>query len=383
MHAYVYKSLRKPDTYLYLRETRCLRPGARGRAACRSGRSSFVLEVELTPERRLARADADVVRTNLAGRGFHLQRPETRSIRWWKAASAMAERRSRPAVAAGSRSGLLLAWLPLAGFGRSALVGPGAGAAAAGARLERLARQPRPAGRALPLAPTRPAWPLLWTLAFALLGADAWPGRCAPCSTTARWCRRWCSAPARGLRAARAVAPVAGVRAGRAPRPATCRPARRGGARRHGDQCAARPGRSRAGVLRAGAGPGAGLARRCCRPTARLPLLLGYPLLCAAGACRRSIAAPIASRRLRVADSATAELRAKTRTAPPSLAAAAGHARRSACTRRCAPAAIDAGARGAGRGRRCARAARRRRSRPAHAADARGPAGRPARCCAS
>jgi hypothetical protein len=35
----------------------------------------FVLEVALTPERRLARGDAAVVRENLAARGFHIQFP--------------------------------------------------------------------------------------------------------------------------------------------------------------------------------------------------------------------------------------------------------------------------------------------------------------------
>jgi uncharacterized protein YcgL (UPF0745 family) len=49
MQAYVYKSQRKQDT--------------------------FVLEVALTPERRLAQVDAALVRANLAERGFHLQLP--------------------------------------------------------------------------------------------------------------------------------------------------------------------------------------------------------------------------------------------------------------------------------------------------------------------
>ena len=39
------------------------------------GQLQFVLEVALTPERKLAREDAAVVRENLATRGFHLQFP--------------------------------------------------------------------------------------------------------------------------------------------------------------------------------------------------------------------------------------------------------------------------------------------------------------------
>ena len=41
------------------------------------GKLQFVLEVALTPERKLAQADADVVRENLAARGFHIQFPPT------------------------------------------------------------------------------------------------------------------------------------------------------------------------------------------------------------------------------------------------------------------------------------------------------------------
>lgn len=74
MQAFVYKSLRKADTYVYLagrddfgRIPEAVRAGL--------GRLDFVLEVALVPGRRLAREDADVVRANLAGRGFHLQMP--------------------------------------------------------------------------------------------------------------------------------------------------------------------------------------------------------------------------------------------------------------------------------------------------------------------
>lgn len=74
MHAFVYKSRRKQDTYVYV--------------AARDDFSSlpdpvrtqlepfeFVLEVALAPGRRLAREDVDKVRNNLRERGFHLQFP--------------------------------------------------------------------------------------------------------------------------------------------------------------------------------------------------------------------------------------------------------------------------------------------------------------------
>jgi uncharacterized protein YcgL (UPF0745 family) len=74
MHAYVYKSLRKADTYVYLagrddfgRLPEPLRAGL--------GRLQFVLDVDLAGRRTLARADPDVVRGNLVAQGFHVQLP--------------------------------------------------------------------------------------------------------------------------------------------------------------------------------------------------------------------------------------------------------------------------------------------------------------------
>ena len=74
MQAYVYKSLRKADTYVYLAKrddfARLPEP-LRGQL----GALEFVLAVALTPERKLAREDAAVVREYLVARGFHLQFP--------------------------------------------------------------------------------------------------------------------------------------------------------------------------------------------------------------------------------------------------------------------------------------------------------------------
>ena len=76
MHAYVYKSRRKQDTYLYLarRDDFAAIPEP---LRAPLGELAFVLELDLTPERRLARENPDVVRSNLASRGFHLQFPPT------------------------------------------------------------------------------------------------------------------------------------------------------------------------------------------------------------------------------------------------------------------------------------------------------------------
>jgi uncharacterized protein YcgL (UPF0745 family) len=74
MQAYVYKSQRKADTFVYLatRDEFTLVPEP---LRSQLGDLSFVLEVALTPDRRLAREDAAVVRENLAARGFHVQFP--------------------------------------------------------------------------------------------------------------------------------------------------------------------------------------------------------------------------------------------------------------------------------------------------------------------
>ena len=77
MHAFVYKSLRQADTYVYLaaRDDFARLPPP---LATQLGSLQFVLDVALTPDRRLAQADPDVVRANLASRGFHVQFPPTR-----------------------------------------------------------------------------------------------------------------------------------------------------------------------------------------------------------------------------------------------------------------------------------------------------------------
>lgn len=71
---FIYKSLRKADAYLYVAEADdftavpvILRD--------RLGRLEFVMELQLTPERKLARADAAQVIDALSGQGYYLQLP--------------------------------------------------------------------------------------------------------------------------------------------------------------------------------------------------------------------------------------------------------------------------------------------------------------------
>jgi uncharacterized protein len=74
MQAFVYKSLKKADTYVYLagRDDFARIPEP---LQGQLGTLQFVLDVDLAPGRKLAREDAAVVRENLVARGFHLQLP--------------------------------------------------------------------------------------------------------------------------------------------------------------------------------------------------------------------------------------------------------------------------------------------------------------------
>ncbi|ACL74195.1 YcgL domain-containing protein [Thioalkalivibrio sulfidiphilus] len=74
MQVYVYKSRRKPDTYIYLarKDDFEVIPAPLKQVF---GTPEFTLEFELTPERTLAQEDPESVLASLRERGFHLQMP--------------------------------------------------------------------------------------------------------------------------------------------------------------------------------------------------------------------------------------------------------------------------------------------------------------------
>ncbi|MET0255500.1 MAG: YcgL domain-containing protein [Luteibacter sp.] len=74
MHCYVYASLRKPDTYVWMtrRDGFDLLPEP---LVLLLGELRFVLEFELTAQRKLPHNDTEQVLVNLAGCGWHLQTP--------------------------------------------------------------------------------------------------------------------------------------------------------------------------------------------------------------------------------------------------------------------------------------------------------------------
>ncbi len=74
MKCFVYKSLRKAETYVYLKspETFDVLPGP---IAEQLGTLAFVIEIELSSQRKLARENVDEVMVNLGVQGYHLQFP--------------------------------------------------------------------------------------------------------------------------------------------------------------------------------------------------------------------------------------------------------------------------------------------------------------------
>lgn len=74
MPVYVYKSQRKPDTYLYLAEAEAFN-SVPAQVSAPLAPWQFVLSFELNSERRLARVSPQVLAANLEKQGFHLQFP--------------------------------------------------------------------------------------------------------------------------------------------------------------------------------------------------------------------------------------------------------------------------------------------------------------------
>lgn len=76
MHSFIYKSLKKAELYLYLEKKDDF--SAVPQALYDSlGPLVFVMELQLTPERKLARESADKVIVSLKAKGFFVQMPPT------------------------------------------------------------------------------------------------------------------------------------------------------------------------------------------------------------------------------------------------------------------------------------------------------------------
>jgi len=76
MQCFVYKSLKKDELYLYIDQkddfSKLPEPLFKSLSPVQ-----FVLELELTPERKLAREDAGKVFDSIKNKGFYVQMPPT------------------------------------------------------------------------------------------------------------------------------------------------------------------------------------------------------------------------------------------------------------------------------------------------------------------
>lgn len=79
MHCFVYTSLRKPNTYLWVgrRDDFSTLPESLSQML---GELRLVLEVELSPERKLPHEDAQQVMEHLHSQGWHLQLPPQEAL---------------------------------------------------------------------------------------------------------------------------------------------------------------------------------------------------------------------------------------------------------------------------------------------------------------
>ena len=77
MQCFIYKSLKQQDLYLYFdkKDDFSTLPDALYE---RIGEPVFVMELELTAERKLAREDSEKVIAQLQDKGFFIQMPPTR-----------------------------------------------------------------------------------------------------------------------------------------------------------------------------------------------------------------------------------------------------------------------------------------------------------------
>ena len=79
MNCFIYRCSRKQDLYIYLAEKDDFSsvPGEIMRGL---GVTEFSMELEITPDSKLAREDASAVVRNLEEKGFHLQLPRITSV---------------------------------------------------------------------------------------------------------------------------------------------------------------------------------------------------------------------------------------------------------------------------------------------------------------
>ena len=76
MNCWIYRSPKKDEMYLYLAKEDDF-DVVPEELLKRFGTPTQIMELELTPVRKLAREDVEKVKANLTDKGFHLQMPPT------------------------------------------------------------------------------------------------------------------------------------------------------------------------------------------------------------------------------------------------------------------------------------------------------------------
>jgi uncharacterized protein YcgL (UPF0745 family) len=79
MKCFIYRSPKRNNTYVYLRERDAFAVLPQDLSGS-LGVLEFVIELELTPERRLATQDVNRVMQNLRDFGFHIQFPPNEQL---------------------------------------------------------------------------------------------------------------------------------------------------------------------------------------------------------------------------------------------------------------------------------------------------------------
>ncbi|MDH5425264.1 MAG: YcgL domain-containing protein [Gammaproteobacteria bacterium] len=79
MNCYIYRCMAKNDMYIYLKDQDDF--SVVPKHILKSlGETEFTLEIDVTPERKLAKENPVTVISNLQEHGFHLQLPSEKSI---------------------------------------------------------------------------------------------------------------------------------------------------------------------------------------------------------------------------------------------------------------------------------------------------------------
>ena len=95
MQCFIYRCNLKPDMYIYLAEEDVF-DNVPKEIFNTLGIVEFSMEIEITPDTRLAREDTRTVISNLREHGFHLQLPSDESVETIMARIAASKTRNNP-----------------------------------------------------------------------------------------------------------------------------------------------------------------------------------------------------------------------------------------------------------------------------------------------